>query len=221
MTKSDINEYLHTLFTRLFDFLENHSVANLNSSSTSGDGFDWYLIVKSGNNMVKSSQEGLTGNEVLKTHHPAGQKWSDQFIYFGTVLEVDLESLGGEVESLEDISGTKLFTTFKSDLDLDLDPDVVMVENLSNHKLDWPRTKWPQRKCQRVATVESEIKFKELDLGNTEGVEFSFNVPALTSFKSLKNSNNNEQNGVAAVNNQIDGVLQLESETFKLGLALP
>ncbi|KAG1765521.1 hypothetical protein EV702DRAFT_1050996 [Suillus placidus] len=74
-----------------------------------GDGFYWYLIVKSGKNMVKSSQEGLTGNDVLKTRHPAGRKWSDQFIYFGTILEVDPESfsdLTSEVESLdEDIVG--------------------------------------------------------------------------------------------------------------------
>ncbi|KAG2342570.1 hypothetical protein BDR05DRAFT_948925 [Suillus weaverae] len=105
MTKSDIDQYLRTLFPRLFDFLENHSVANLNLNSTSGDGFYWYLIVKSGKNMVKSSQEGLTGNDVLKTCHPAGQKWSDQFIYFGTILEVDPESfsdLTSEVEFLDE-----------------------------------------------------------------------------------------------------------------------
>lgn len=85
MTKSDIDEYLRALFPHLFDFLENHNVANSNSNSNSmsEDGFYWYLIVKSGKNMVKSSQEGLTGNEVLKTRHPAGRKWSDQFVYFG------------------------------------------------------------------------------------------------------------------------------------------
>jgi hypothetical protein len=85
MTKSDIDEYLRTLFPRLFNFLENHSAASsdANSTSLSGDGFYWYLIVKSGKNMVKSSQEGLTGNGVLKTRHPTGRKWSDQFIYFG------------------------------------------------------------------------------------------------------------------------------------------
>ncbi|KAG1883228.1 hypothetical protein F4604DRAFT_1677588 [Suillus subluteus] len=110
MTNSDIDKYLRTLFPRLFKFLENHKSSNL----TSEDGFYWYLIVKSGKNMVKSSQEGLTGNEVLKTRHPASWKWTDQFIYFGTVLEMDPESFGdsmSEVESIvldtsEDIGGS-------------------------------------------------------------------------------------------------------------------
>ncbi|KAG1747815.1 uncharacterized protein EDB91DRAFT_1079529 [Suillus paluster] len=110
MTNSNIDKYLCTLFPQLSDFLENHKSSNLKSE----DGFYWYLIVKSGKNMVKSSQEGLTGNEVLKTHHPAGQKWTDQFIYFGMILEVDPESFSNsmsKVESLvldasEDIDGS-------------------------------------------------------------------------------------------------------------------
>lgn len=32
--------------------------------------------------MVKSRQEELTWGDVLKTRHPAGRKWTDQFIYF-------------------------------------------------------------------------------------------------------------------------------------------
>jgi len=83
MTKSDIDRYLRILFPRLFGFLDNHCAGNKNL--TSADGFCWYLIIKSGKNMVKSSQEGpgLTGDDVLKTRHPAGRKWNDQFIYFG------------------------------------------------------------------------------------------------------------------------------------------
>ncbi|KAG1889906.1 hypothetical protein F4604DRAFT_1673431 [Suillus subluteus] len=175
MTKSDIDEYLRTLFPRLFDFLENHSVASSNSNSTSRDGFYWYLIVKSGKNMVKSSQEGLTGNKVLKTRHPAGRKWSDQSIYFGTILEVDPESFSdstSEVESLdEDIVGgsddmdeSKLFTTFESDLDLNLDSDVVMVEN---RELDRPRTKRPQRKRQRETLGQDGTQSAEVPASNT------------------------------------------------------
>ncbi|KAG2082735.1 hypothetical protein BD769DRAFT_1398276 [Suillus cothurnatus] len=171
MTKSDIDEYLCTFFPQLSSFLENHSAASSNLNSTSGDGFYWYLIVKSGKNMVKSSQEGLTGNNVLKTHHPASQKWSDQFIYFGTILEIDPESfsdLTSEVESLdEDIvggsddldenlcsdsninkrtqSGTKLFATFELNSNSNSDSNVVLVEK---HELDRPRTKQLQRECQ-------------------------------------------------------------------------
>ncbi|KAG1849629.1 hypothetical protein DFJ58DRAFT_729420 [Suillus subalutaceus] len=109
MTKSDIDRYLRTLFPRLFDYLENHDDDGRNNSNLTlagADGFRWYLIVKSGKNMVKSSQEGLTGSEVLKTRHPAGRKWTDQFIYFGTMLEVDPDSFDdsmNEVAEAEDI----------------------------------------------------------------------------------------------------------------------
>jgi hypothetical protein len=53
MTKSDIDEYLHTLFPGLFSFLDDHCDGKKNL--TSADGFSWYLIVKSGKHMVKSS----------------------------------------------------------------------------------------------------------------------------------------------------------------------
>ncbi|KAG1791132.1 hypothetical protein EV424DRAFT_1639036 [Suillus variegatus] len=91
-------------------------------------------------------------------------------------------------------SGAKLFSTFKSDSDLD--SDVVLVEDPSNCELDRTRTKRPQRKRQQVAAAGSGTKF-ELDLGHSkEGVEsvtVGFDVPALT--PSLKNSSNDEQNG--------------------------
>ncbi|KAG1724332.1 uncharacterized protein EDB91DRAFT_1087515 [Suillus paluster] len=56
--------------------------------------------------MVKSSQEGLTGSDILRTRHPARRKWTDQFIYFGTMLKVDPDSFNdsmSEVVEAEDI----------------------------------------------------------------------------------------------------------------------
>ncbi|KAG1853946.1 hypothetical protein F4604DRAFT_1932914 [Suillus subluteus] len=120
MTKSDIDEYLHTLFPRLFDFLENRHIANKNSDSTY-----WYLIVKSGKDMVKSSQEGLTGNEVLKTRHPAGRKWTDQFIYFGTVLDVDPDSFDDSMSEVECLEDGKAVTVGSDDMD-ESEPEVPL-----------------------------------------------------------------------------------------------
>ncbi|KAG2051510.1 hypothetical protein BDR06DRAFT_973639 [Suillus hirtellus] len=88
-------------------------------------------------------------------------------------------------------SGAKLFSTFE--LDSNLDSDVVLVEDPSNCELNRTRTKQPWRKHQQVTTAGSGTRF-ELDLGHSkEGVEFGFDIPALT--PSLKNSSNDEQNG--------------------------
>ncbi|KAG2745102.1 hypothetical protein P692DRAFT_20877354 [Suillus brevipes Sb2] len=99
MTMKDIDTYLRNLFPQLFAHIDaiGNNIRVKDDKNDSDDGepssgsFQWFLIVKSGKNMVKSSQEVLTGGDVLKTRHPAGRKWTDQFIYFGTVQEVSDE----------------------------------------------------------------------------------------------------------------------------------
>ncbi|KAG1853409.1 hypothetical protein F4604DRAFT_1933304 [Suillus subluteus] len=99
---------------------KNRHIANKNSDSTY-----WYLIVKSGKDMVKSSQEGLTGNKVLKTRHPAGRKWTDQFIYFGTVLDVDPDSFDDSMSEVECLEDGKAVMVRSDDMD-ESEPEVPL-----------------------------------------------------------------------------------------------
>ncbi|KAG1733228.1 uncharacterized protein EDB91DRAFT_1084504 [Suillus paluster] len=233
MTKSDVDGYLRTLFPHLFDYLENHNDDRKNSNSTlaGADGFRWYLIVKSGKNMVKSSQEGLTGSDILRTHHSAGRKWTDQFIYFGTMLEVDPDSFDdsmSEVVEAEDID-----TVGSDDMDESENEAPVLPKgkgfapspNLKNeldpvvpsyHSHGHERTKRPQRKRRRVIS-DRQMELEASDLGNTTladtGIELApvmLDVPAAMS--TLKNLDGDKRSSVA----QID-VTQLESEPGMLG----
>jgi hypothetical protein len=92
MTMKDIDTYLRNLFPKLFSHIDgmSHIIEDDEGEPCSGL-FLWFLIVKSGKNMVKSSQEVITGGDVLKIRHPAGQKWTDQFVYFGK-LEINTSS---------------------------------------------------------------------------------------------------------------------------------
>jgi hypothetical protein len=76
MTMKEIDLYLRNLFPPLFKHVDE-------IGQNPEEGFQWFLIVKSGKNMVRSGQEVLNGEDVLKTRHPASWKWTDQFIYFG------------------------------------------------------------------------------------------------------------------------------------------
>jgi hypothetical protein len=88
MTMKDIDTHLRNLFPQLFAHIDamGHNIKDDDNDSDNGEpsagSSQWFLIVKSGKNMVKSSQEVLTGGDVLKTRHPAGRKWTDQFICF-------------------------------------------------------------------------------------------------------------------------------------------
>ncbi|KAG1843974.1 hypothetical protein F4604DRAFT_1937850 [Suillus subluteus] len=98
--------------------------------------------------MVKSSQEVLTGGDVLKTRHPAGRKWTDQFIYFGTVCEVsdDLD------ETMED----------DSEIDMG-DGDKQMAPST------WSRTKENRSnvKAQQGKVVKLTFEFKKCARSNS------------------------------------------------------
>jgi hypothetical protein len=92
MTMKDIDTYLRNLFPKLFSHNDGMShIIEDDEGEPCSSLFPWFLIVKSGKNMVKSSQEVITGGDVLKTRHPAGRKWTDQFVYFGK-LEINTSS---------------------------------------------------------------------------------------------------------------------------------
>ncbi|KAG1722942.1 hypothetical protein EDB19DRAFT_1916371 [Suillus lakei] len=146
MTMKDIDTYLRMLFPQLFTHIDgmSHNIKydNNNDEEPNSGSFPWFLIVKSGKNMVKSSQGVLTGGDVLKTRHPAGQKWTDQFIYFGTVHEVSDEL----DETMEDDSEIDTGNEDKWNV---LSTRSRTKENKSNVKPQRAKLTFEPKKCAR------------------------------------------------------------------------
>ncbi|KAF8837817.1 hypothetical protein BDN67DRAFT_1013585 [Paxillus ammoniavirescens] len=81
MSQSDVDQYLRTLFPKLFEYMDDED-------GPTEAGYSWVLLIKSRTSLTVSSKGNLSGADILDSRTPGSRKWELQSVYLGTVPKI-------------------------------------------------------------------------------------------------------------------------------------